>query len=415
MSLKTFSGYVTSLKNEFIKILKEAEDIEKRKSSLVAVKDYDKLKDVLEDELKLVERMIENDKYLTRPTYIFRVKRIIRRAKDKEFAATLYSLIVFFRKIQNSLKTIGGYIKDEKKHLKRQRYDKFLAMYQLELKEQEEMYRLMEKKIPNILYLAREKKNKELETYGKYLYSKISNLARAAVFAIAFTISILSGIGGVQAGVLEFMPYAIQKGETISGVCKKYGLNISEIMGRNNLTAESVKNLKPGDVVQVPKGSVPSTDEIAQKLNIKNPKIDSYQDLYKDDDTTLLARMIFGENRDQSNEAKIASGSSALNRLKIGKWGTTLKEVILKGKQYSCFNTGNPNLPVLRDPLRYNPSEWVSCYNIAKGLLEGTIKPMDKVTHYHMDYVKLDWTKGKKPFKTIQTKRGKMLLYSLKA
>jgi len=58
----------------------------------------------------------------------------------------------------------------------------------------------------------------------------------------------------------------------------------------------------------------------------------------------LMARLIWGEARGESLEGQVAVGCVVMNRVK-GKprYGKTVHGVILKHKQFSCFNEDNPN------------------------------------------------------------------------
>lgn len=128
-------------------------------------------------------------------------------------------------------------------------------------------------------------------------------------------------------------------------------------------------------------------------------KIKQYQDprtedFSKDTDTMLLARLIYGESRGKSDELKIAVAYSVLNRVEKDSWyGKTLREVMLKRKQYSCFNPNDPNFVKVKDPYKFeNPRVWKKCYNIAEKVLSKEVEdPTNGSTHYHTDTVKPNW------------------------
>lgn len=77
----------------------------------------------------------------------------------------------------------------------------------------------------------------------------------------------------------------------------------------------------------------------------------------------LLAMALFGEARGVPAQTRRAIGHVIINRvLHPGWWGRNLKEVILKPRQFSCFNPGDPNFPKLREPLKYEaPEVWERC------------------------------------------------------
>ena len=108
-------------------------------------------------------------------------------------------------------------------------------------------------------------------------------------------------------------------------------------------------------------------------------------DFSTDSDEVLLARMIFGEARGCSEIERIAVGYTALNRVNDGKkWnGETIREVILKPKQYSCFNESDPNRAKLMNPMSYEPKVFEDCLDIARNILNGECSdPAKGATHY---------------------------------
>jgi len=107
-------------------------------------------------------------------------------------------------------------------------------------------------------------------------------------------------------------------------------------------------------------------------------------DFYQDSEEILLARMLLGEAEGCSKEEKIAVAYTAINRIDDNKkWnGETLKEVILKPYQYSCFNTNLNNK--LKNPLTYNSKEFLKCLNLSEEILSNKYKdPTNGATHYY--------------------------------
>jgi hypothetical protein len=112
--------------------------------------------------------------------------------------------------------------------------------------------------------------------------------------------------------------------------------------------------------------------------------------LYHEPLDVLLARMIFGEGRSVSTSEKITIGFTPINRAKDNKsyTGRTVREAILKtapkevtdenGKKktvlfhkYSCFDSKNPNLKKLMNPLAYDYKEWRKCLRLSKNIIKG--------------------------------------------
>lgn len=108
-------------------------------------------------------------------------------------------------------------------------------------------------------------------------------------------------------------------------------------------------------------------------------------------DTQLMAVCIYGEARSESLAGKIAVAHVVMNRTKLPKWwGTTIREVILKPKQFSCFNEGDKN----RLALRAIAANWNKafqknrilreCFYVAEGVIEGDLRDNTYgATHYN--------------------------------
>jgi len=116
----------------------------------------------------------------------------------------------------------------------------------------------------------------------------------------------------------------------------------------------------------------------------KIPTVDSPEwtgNFYDDPEEIILARLIFGEARGASRDAKIGVGWVVKNR--VLKWKKSYHEVILQPYQFSCFNQKDPNFPYLINPL-LEAKAWYECYEIAQKIIKGEIEnPVDDATHYH--------------------------------
>lgn len=117
-----------------------------------------------------------------------------------------------------------------------------------------------------------------------------------------------------------------------------------------------------------------------------------------DSDITLLARLIYGEARGESLDGKIAVANVVRNRVNssVTWWGRTWREVMLKPKQFSCFNEGDPNLDKLSkiDASRDANDQrlWRECLTIASAVCTGAFSDNTAgATHYHSIRVQPSW------------------------
>lgn len=97
----------------------------------------------------------------------------------------------------------------------------------------------------------------------------------------------------------------------------------------------------------------------------------------------LLAKTIYGEARGESFLGKIAVGFVPMNRLAAGgRFGNTLYDVILRPKQFSCWNMEDVNLKAIA--MAFDSASMAQCRAAAViayfGLQEDPTKGSD---HYH--------------------------------
>ena len=102
-------------------------------------------------------------------------------------------------------------------------------------------------------------------------------------------------------------------------------------------------------------------------------------------DITLFALCLWGEARGEPIESKVACGNVIWNRHTL--WGKPLRDVILRPKQFSCFNEGDPNLNKIRsirDNEDLNDKAYWECYWVAYGIMYNYLSDNTKgATHYH--------------------------------
>lgn len=93
------------------------------------------------------------------------------------------------------------------------------------------------------------------------------------------------------------------------------------------------------------------------------------------DSKTLLALLIFGEARGEPIEGQVGVANVVKNRVKqrVSTW----KYEILKPKQFSCFNSNDPNRAYLENLVEKGPiilsgkeaKIWEQCLWISEGIL----------------------------------------------
>lgn len=144
-------------------------------------------------------------------------------------------------------------------------------------------------------------------------------------------------------------------------------------------------------------------------------------DFNDDPEAILLARVIFGEARDErlSDSARSAVGWSVRNRVEypnaLRYGGDTYHAVILKPKQYSSFTVGDSNRAFVEDPLgSENESDmraWRNCYDIAKKILADIDPDLTNGANHYFDNSTTSPTWAKQEYFTV--KIGPFLFYAL--
>ncbi len=129
------------------------------------------------------------------------------------------------------------------------------------------------------------------------------------------------------------------------------------------------------------------------------------RNFYDDPEQMILARVIFGEARDQQEQGKIAVGWVIRNRVERSPfwgWQNNYHDVILQPDQFSAFNIGDKNRPFVEDPLHTNlasdKATWRECYNTAGQILNNEVNdPTMGADHfYSTDITSPYWVDEKK-------------------
>ncbi|HBE45737.1 MAG TPA: cell wall hydrolase [Deltaproteobacteria bacterium] len=118
------------------------------------------------------------------------------------------------------------------------------------------------------------------------------------------------------------------------------------------------------------------------------------------DDKKLMALCLWGEARGEPLSGKIGIAFVIMNRVKKDGWfGSTIKKVILKPKQFSCFNEKDPNrvkLVMLAQNWDYffqKDKALRECYYVAEKIIEDNTF-QDNVfgaTHYKTAKCRASW------------------------
>lgn len=115
--------------------------------------------------------------------------------------------------------------------------------------------------------------------------------------------------------------------------------------------------------------------------------------LENQNELTLLALCVWGEARGESESGRAAVAHVVMNRYRMQKaaYGVTVREVILKPFQFSCFNSRlERGRKFMRDARKC--TAWEACVFVAwEAYLGITNDPTDGATHYHSNSCSPEW------------------------
>jgi len=147
-------------------------------------------------------------------------------------------------------------------------------------------------------------------------------------------------------------------------------------------------------------------------------------DFADDTDQMILARLIFGEAKNQTKEAMTGVGWTVKNRLKAKRkyFGFSYNEIILKNDGiYWQFSPLDPdekdNFPLLINPLQTDNAltinAWHNAYNIALDIINGNISdPTNGATFFHSSDLSQEFfTTQSVPGAIFKTQIDKFLFY----
>lgn len=111
----------------------------------------------------------------------------------------------------------------------------------------------------------------------------------------------------------------------------------------------------------------------------------------------LLAATAWGEARSEGEDGMRAVAHVMVNR--VGhRFGDDLRTVILAPKQFSAWNVGDPNRPLVQNPERYarggeNLMTWETAQQVAREVLTGqSVDPTNGALFYHTRAISPWWS-----------------------
>ena len=117
-----------------------------------------------------------------------------------------------------------------------------------------------------------------------------------------------------------------------------------------------------------------------------------------DENIHLLAATMWGEARSEGEDGMRAVAHVMVNR--VGpRFGESLETVILAPKQFSVWNLGDPNRPLVRNPERYakgkeDAATWAAAQRIAREVLTGqSADPTSGSLFYHTRAINPRWAR----------------------
>ncbi len=123
-------------------------------------------------------------------------------------------------------------------------------------------------------------------------------------------------------------------------------------------------------------------------------------DMTQDQDV-YLAKTIWGEARGEGMQGMQAVANVVMNRVNAASWyGASIKDVVLKPQQFSCWNANDPNRAKI-DKLSIEDLAASGALNVARQVISGQLKDITGgATNYHATSVNPAWTA--KMTKTVQ-------------
>lgn len=133
---------------------------------------------------------------------------------------------------------------------------------------------------------------------------------------------------------------------------------------------------------------------VGYRLVKKGYDMTQSQDVY-------LAKTIWGEARGEGLRGMQAVANVVMNRVNAASWyGASIKDVVLKPQQFSCWNANDPNRAKI-DKLSIEDLAASGALNVARQVISGQLKDITGgATNYHATSVNPAW--AEKMTKTVQ-------------
>jgi len=109
-----------------------------------------------------------------------------------------------------------------------------------------------------------------------------------------------------------------------------------------------------------------------------------------EDQADYMARTLYGEARGEGARGMQAVANVIINRVKQGGWyGASVKDVVLKPYQFSCWNENDVNRTII---LNANSAQLATARNIAERVISGELPDITGgATHYHAKSITPYW------------------------
>lgn len=109
-----------------------------------------------------------------------------------------------------------------------------------------------------------------------------------------------------------------------------------------------------------------------------------------EDQLDYMARTIYGEARGEGSKGMQAVANVIMNRVSQGGWyGASIKDVVTKPYQFSCWNEGDVNRTVI---LYATAAQLANARSIAEKVVNGELGDITGgATHYHAKNITPYW------------------------